>query len=310
MLAVESIGKHYSGKAALQSVSFGIQPGEIVALLGANGSGKTTTINSICNLIDFELGDIRFEGISIRKDKSYLAQIGAVLGGSRNINWRLTASQNAQYFAALRGYHGKALKARIAELEDQLGLAQYAKLEVLKLSTGNKQKASLLSALSYSPKLLLLDEPTLGLDFKTVGDLQQIILEQSQQHQQGYLITSHDMSFIDKICQKVVVIDQGQVIFNGSIESLKQKLFAYRMVINLPVQDHLSVSKSIEELCFGHYHIEQTQEGFNIQYETPDQVLALLSWLHTSNKTIGDLTMTELSMEEAYKSLTTGDQEA
>jgi len=308
MLAVEGLSKQYSGKVALEDVNFTVQRGEIVALIGANGSGKTTTINSICNLIEFDRGDIQFDGVSVRKNKDYLANVGAVLGGSRNINWRLTASQNAQYFAALRGHQGKALKSRIADLEKQLGLEQYAKLQVLKLSTGNKQKASLLSALSYSPKLLLLDEPTLGLDFKTVDELQQIIKQQSIQGEQGYIITSHDMSFIDKICQKVVLIDQGQVIFSGNIQQLKKKLYAYRLVLEIPPNTRQSVYESIKSFCFGHFTCEETDLGFCIQYETPDQVLALLSWLHTSTIPISDLTMTELSMEEAYKSLTTGNQ--
>lgn len=309
MLSVEGLGKQYSNKVALEDVSFTVQPGEIVALLGANGSGKTTTINAICNLIEFDHGVVQFEGECIRKNKNYLCKIGAVLGGSRNINWRLTASQNAQYFAALRGHQGKALKARITELEAQLGLDQYAKLEVLKLSTGDKQKASLLSALSYSPNLLLLDEPTLGLDFQTVGELQQIIQRQSQQGKQGYLITSHDMSFIDKICQKVVVIDHGRVIFNGSIGALKKQLFTYRLVLRLPVQHYPLTIKSIEQLCFGHFQFEKNDDSLIVHYETPDQVLALLSWLHSSELPLDDLTMTELNMEEAYQSLTKGSKQ-
>lgn len=305
MLAIEGLNKHYGQRVALEDITLTVEPGEIVALLGANGSGKTTTINSVCNLIEFDSGDIRFEGKSIRDDKQYLANIGAVLGGSRNINWRLTTSQNAQYFAALKGHQGKTLKSKIAQLEEQLGLAQYSKMEVLKLSTGNKQKASLLCALAYSPKLLLLDEPTLGLDFNTVSELQQIIEQQSEESGQSYLVTSHDMSFIDKICQKVVVIEQGKVIFRGSIAALKSQLYTYRLTFDTQTINLEKTQQAIASQCVGHYNYEHNENSYSIQYETPDQVLGLLSWLHRSNINLCSLTMTKLSMEEAYQSLTT-----
>lgn len=304
MLEIKGLSKRYGEKVALQDVSFQVNQGEIVALLGANGSGKTTTINSICNLIDVDEGEIYFEGQSIQKDRQYLSKIGAVLGGSRNINWRLTASQNARYFAALKGYPAKHLKLKIAEIEKQLGLDKYADLEILKLSTGNKQKASLLCALAYSPKLLLLDEPTLGLDFGTVNELQDIIKQQSHSTGQGYLITSHDMSFIDKICQKVIVIDNGKLIFNGSIEALKSELFTYRLCFNAPNLSDEQAKQAVAKHCLGDYHYEQEERVVNIQFEQPKQVLGLLAWLHSSAFDLTHLSMAKLSMEDAYQSLT------
>jgi len=308
MLEIKGLSKQYGQAVALQDVSFEVNQGEIVALLGANGSGKTTTINSICNLIEIDSGDINFEGLSIQKDRRYLAEIGAVLGGSRNINWRLTASQNARYFAALKGYQSKQIRSNIAKLEQQLGLDKYANLEVLKLSTGNKQKASLLCALAYSPKLLLLDEPTLGLDFGTVNELQDIIKQQSNSIGQGYLITSHDMSFIDKICQKVIVIDKGKLIFNGSIEALKSKLFTYRLRFIAPNLNDEQAKSAVLQHCLGDYHYQQDQHVLNIQYKQPEQVLGLLAWLHSSCVELTDLSMTKLTMEDAYQSLTARNQ--
>lgn len=305
MLSVKKLSKKYADKTVLQDVSFDIVPGEIVALLGANGSGKTTTINSICQLIEFEGGEITFDGQSIKTDRAYLSQIGAVLGGSRNINWRLTPSQNAEYFAALRGHSGKAVKHHINALQQRLGLDQYKKLEVLKLSTGNKQKAALLSALSYSPRLLLLDEPTLGLDLNTVQELQDIIQHQSAESKQAFLITSHDMSFIDKICQKVIVIDQGKVIFSGTIAALKNTLYSYKLraqlsssVINEAFEQH------VKSLCSGRYQLQLEQDVLSVDYETPEQVMPLLSWLHTQNFCPTELSISPLKMEDAFRSLT------
>ena len=305
MLSVTQLSKKYADKTVLDDVSFNIAPGEIVALLGANGSGKTTTINSICQLIEYDAGDIQFGGQSIQSNRQYLSQIGAVLGGSRNINWRLTASQNAEYFAALRGHSGKAVKHNIAQLQQRLGLDKYAKLEVLKLSTGNKQKAALLSALAYSPKLLLLDEPTLGLDLDTVQELQDIIGQQSSDSDQAFLITSHDMSFIDKICQKVIVIDQGKVIFSGTIDALKNTLYSYKLRAQLANSvDEVELEKNLHDLCAGRYQLQFEQNVLRVDYETPEQVMPLLSWLHTQNICPTELSITPLQMEDAFRSLT------
>ncbi|WJG08744.1 ABC transporter ATP-binding protein [Aliiglaciecola sp. LCG003] len=303
MLAVQSLSKSYQQKRVLSDISFTIEPGEIVALLGANGSGKTTTIQSICGLIEFDSGQIEFDGISIGKDPKYLAHIGAVLGGSRNTNWRLTASQNAQYFAALRGFGGNKITQTIATLEQRLGLQQYHHQEVLKLSTGNKQKAALLCALAYSPKLLLLDEPTLGLDFETVSELQNIIRQQSKDLQQGFLITSHDLAFIDKICQKVLVINDGKLAFNGSIEQLKKTLYSYSMCIKVEQAELQNVFHAAQEKCHGHFKHYQQQDSVIIEYEHSEQVMPLLAWLHNCKIMLLDLTMTPISIEDAYHSL-------
>ena len=183
MLSIEQLSKSYGDVRALSDISFSLGKGEVVALLGANGSGKTTTINSICGLIDFEQGDISVLGKSVKESPKYLRDIGAVLGGCRNINWRLTASQNAEYFARLRGASSKVFKPNIEMLESRLGLEKYRGQAVRKLSTGNKQKAALMSALCYQPSLLLLDEPTLGLDVTTVHELQKIIEQLAAENQ-------------------------------------------------------------------------------------------------------------------------------
>lgn len=300
MLEVKGLSKAYAGVPALENVSFSVQRGEIVALLGANGSGKTTTINSICRLLEWDSGDIEFDGQSILKSPQYLANIGAVLGSCRNVNYRLTASQNADYFARLRGCSGSAVKARIAALENQLGLAPHRRKEVMKLSTGNKQKAAMLSALSYQPDLLLLDEPTLGLDFQTIEELRNIILTSATENKQGFVITSHDMGFIDQLCTRVVVLDQGRCLFDGDIDTLKQRLFQYSLRVSRPEGIE---EKKLESLWVGRHKVSLTDSHIEVQFERPQQCLATLQYLHALNADPDELVVQPLSMEQAYQSL-------
>ena len=303
MLTVEHLSKSYGDVKALSDISFSLQAGEVVALLGANGSGKTTTINAICNLIEYEQGDIQFNGQNTRNNPRYLKQIGAVLGGCRNINWRLSARQNADYFARLRGAEKSHFQPNIEILEERLGLSQYRNKAVRKLSTGNKQKAALLSALCYSPALLLLDEPTLGLDVTTVNELQAIIKQQASDQQQGFLITSHDMSFIDKICSRAIVIDAGKQLFDGPIKALKEKLHHYEMLIQLSQSDAQTLQKALEALWQGKFQHHWDQNILTVRYDEPVQGLPTLNFITTQGITPLDLRITPLSIENAYLSL-------
>lgn len=300
MLAVKELCKSYAGVPALSNVSFSLNRGEVVALLGANGSGKTTTVQSICRLIEWEQGEISIDNIDTRSSSKFLKQIGAVLGGCRNTNWRLTAKQNADYFARLRGFSGSAIRQNIDQLHYALGLDEHAHKEVLKLSTGNKQKAALLSALSYSPDFVLLDEPTLGLDFSTVNDLQLIIKERAETAEQGFLITSHDLGFIDKICNKVVVLDHGQLLFEGSLDTLKASLFKYEL--NLELNRSLDMS-ILNNLWVGRCDIQVDQQNIKVNYESPEQSLSMLHYLHEQKIQPLQLQIESLSMEKAYQTL-------
>ncbi|MFT6910444.1 MAG: ABC-2 type transport system ATP-binding protein, partial [Oleiphilaceae bacterium] len=294
------LSKSYAAEPALSNVSFSLNRGEVVALLGANGSGKTTTVQSICRLIEWDQGEIFIDNIDTRTSTSFLKQIGAVLGGCRNTNWRLTAKQNADYFARLRGFSGSSIRKNIEKLHTALGLDEHAKKEVMKLSTGNKQKAALLCALSYSPDFVLLDEPTLGLDFNTVNDLQRIIKDRVEVAEQGFLVTSHDLGFIDKICDRVVVLDHGKLLFEGSLDTLKARLFKYELTIELKQPIELSI---LNNLWAGRFDLQLDQQTIKVNYGSPEQSLVMLHYLHEHNIQPLQLQIDSLSMEKAYQTL-------
>lgn len=303
MLSVKQLGKRYGDKVAIENINFDIGAGEIVALLGANGSGKTTTINSICRLIEYEMGEIYFDEQDISTATKYLSNVGAVLGGCRNINWRLTAKQNAAYFARLHGATKSSFTPVINHLHAELGLDKYEKMPVMKLSTGNKQKAGLLSALSYSPKLLLLDEPTLGLDFDTVDKLQTIITNQAKHQSQAFLVTSHDLSFIDKICNRVIVINEGKQIFDGDINSLKNEMFHFQMCAQFSLSQVPNLENAINGLVKDDSVLNWNGNQMVLNYKVAADAFPVIGYLEKSGISPDTLTIEELSIEGAYRSL-------
>ena len=303
MLSVQHLSKHYGDTLAVDDLSFTLNRGEIVALLGANGSGKTTTINAICKLVEHDQGSISFDGKPIENDRHYLQNVGAVLGGCRNVNWRLTPRQNADYFARLRGSRSRDFRPFIDTLVSLLGLEENQHKPVMKLSTGNKQKTALLSALASKPSLLLLDEPTLGLDLETVHALQAAIEHFAKSGEHGFLITSHDLNFIDRVCNRVIVIDKGRQVFSGEISALKQRLYRYELAMSLSDTDRGIVASTLPTLWHDDHKILHRDDAICVQYNAPQDAFSTISWLEQQGIVPDNLNISELSMENAYRSL-------
>lgn len=306
MLELDKITKLYGAHTALHDVSFSVRPGECVALLGANGAGKTTTIRAICKLLELESGDIRFDGESIQRRKDYLARIGAVLEGRQNLNWRLSVEQNAYYFAGIRGLAPDRVEGNVKRLRDQLGLTQYGDRIVAQLSSGNRQKAALSCVLCYEPELVMLDEPTLGLDLVTVDELASIIVRQSEEFNRSFIITSHDMRFIDRVCNRVIVLREGEVVFDSPKSEISSHLYQYELRATLSV-DELDRVRRHDGSLFGDGELTfgEGDGTLLMKYNEPSQGLPFMAWLHQSGIVPQNLEIRPVSIETAYKSLLT-----
>jgi len=307
LLEVKGLSKAYVGKSALDNLSFSIEPGEVVALLGANGSGKTTTIKSICSLIECEQGDIYFNQQKIIGTTHYLQHIGAVLEGARNVHWRLTALQNAAYFSTLRGGSWKQCQSVAQRLIELLGLGPYQALEVGKMSTGNRQKVAILCSLVHQPQLLLLDEPTIGLDVDTVTQIKKFILAQAKSHDQSFLITSHDLPFIDEICERVLVLHEGKLVFDGSLDKLKKELHQYELVLDYENTLDASYIDSIKtNMSEENVRFNNNDQRFIVRFNDVNTGLRITSQIERDEIKVKDLEIKRISMEKAYLEVVKG----
>ncbi len=222
---VSGLSKTFSNNGAtLQAVdhlTFSIAHGEVFSFLGPNGAGKTTTIKMICGLISPTAGTICLNGYDMaRESRQALTQIGAVLEGARNVYWRLSAWENLLYFGRLRGCSGKTLQAAAEGLLRELGLWERRNDEVRLFSRGMQQKIAIASALVSDPSILLLDEPTLGLDVESAHVVESWVGALAHEHGKAVLLTTHQLDMAQRVADRVGIIRQGRLIADQSVADL------------------------------------------------------------------------------------------
>ncbi len=210
---------------AVDHVSFSVRKNEVVGLLGPNGAGKTTTIKCIAGLIKPTSGEIWLDGVdALRHPKNAMERVAALLEGNRNIYWRLTPRENLEFFAGLQGQSVGKVRGYIDELIELFDLKDKERTPARKLSRGMQQKLALACALVRQTEVLLLDEPTLGLDVETSYELRHILKEMAARGQRTILLSSHDMHVVQDICERVIIINNGRVVVDDRVTNL-MKLF-------------------------------------------------------------------------------------
>jgi ABC-2 type transport system ATP-binding protein len=206
---------------AVKEISYDLDTGEIVGLLGPNGAGKTTTIKCISALITPTSGEVKVKGRSVLKNsKKALEKTSAVLEGNRNVYWRLTPRENLEFFASLQGINPARKRDDIRNLLSSLRLEEKIDTPARKLSRGMQQKLALAAALVREPELLLLDEPTLGLDVRASRDMRRRVKALAEDDGITILLSSHDMDVVEEVCNRVIVLQEGEIVVKDRVENL------------------------------------------------------------------------------------------
>lgn len=212
MLEIKNLKKSFKKKEVLRGVTFSVNPGEIVCLLGNNGAGKTTLINCILKMIKPDSGIIELDGKNIfdYKNRAYFSQVGALLETSSNIYDYLTGMQNIEYFAGLMNLDTSSLK-KADRYIDEFKLRSAIHNPAGDYSRGMQQKLALIIALMASPKLLLLDEPTLGLDIESKLSVIDILNNVVKEEQMSVILTTHQMEVVQKLNSRILILKNGMV---------------------------------------------------------------------------------------------------
>lgn len=292
--SISGISKSYTRGdtrvCAVRDVGIDFRTGGVIGLLGPNGSGKSTLVRILSGLCIPDSGDIVFAGQGTRQSAT-LRDIGVLLEGRTNLNERLSTFENARYYCALRE---RSFDRRFfAHLVDRLGLPD-AYCPIRQLSTGLKLRSALLLAFIHRPSMLLLDEPTLGLDLPGIASLEETIAGLSAGGT-SFLVSSHDLAFLERICERIVCLKAGAVAFDGSVDSFRTLEYAYKV--------HATFSPGLDHVPDGWENAQRMGQDATLFLKTHEDLCRFIGRVRPSLERLQVFEVSRLTLHDKYMQL-------
>ncbi len=305
LLHVDRVSKSYGGSngtrvTAVDEVSFEVGRGEVLGLLGPNGAGKTTTIKMACGLIHPDAGAIKVNGFDTRPQRiQAVRHVAAVLEGNRNLYWRLSVMENLMYFAGNRGRSAASVRQSAGQMLERFGLEAKANEVVAKLSRGMQQKLAIAVALLADTPLVILDEPTLGLDVETGHEVRALLREIAAEGR-TVVLSSHDMPVVEDLCRRVVVVSGGKVVTDALVDDLL-KLFqtrAFAVTLAAPLGPGDSARLQ------GQFTVASFEDGaFEVELGAAGELFRLTDFLRDAGAEVESIERTTVRFEQVFRRL-------
>ena len=304
MIEVKNVTKKYGSFVAVDNISFTINDGEVVGFLGPNGAGKSTTMNMITGYIEQTEGNIIVNGFdTIKKSKKAKKEIGYMPEGVP-LYTDLTVKEFVTYMAELRKVERKLKKEKVQEVLKETGLDEMQNKLIKNLSRGQKQRVSLAGTLVAGPKILILDEPTVGLDPKQITEIRSLIKNLGKKH--TVILSSHILSEVSQICDRVIIINKGKIVAVDTPENLEKKVSDNNKVY-VTVEDKEGKIENIKEKIKGIQEIKLVKENEDKtkQYEITGENdinlnKTIFSEFAKEEITIVEMKKSEATLEDAF----------
>ena len=237
-IIVKDLRREFKGKSspvvALDGVSFEVGRGEIFGVLGPNGAGKTTTIRILSTLLLPTGGSASVMGFDVEHEPEKVRHVINMASGAEKAGYDfISAKKNLWFFSQLYGIPSEEAERRIDSLSEKLGLTKYLDRKFYALSTGYRQRATIARAFVNDPKVVFLDEPTIGLDVMTARSIREFLLDQARTHGRTIMLATHNMAEVEAICDRVAIVDRGKIIAGGTPEELKRSLGVPALVMEV-----------------------------------------------------------------------------
>ncbi|MFC4632254.1 ATP-binding cassette domain-containing protein [Promicromonospora alba] len=286
---------------AVDDLDLTVEAGEAVGYIGANGAGKSTTIKMLVGILVPTSGTVTTAGLHPLKQRRALARrIGVVFGQRSQLWWDLPVRESFSILSAIHSLSAADEHTRTAELVDMLEMGEFLSTPVRQLSLGQRMRAEVAAALLHRPELLILDEPTIGLDVLSKQRLREFLVAQRREHGTTLLLTTHDMGDVERLCDRILVVDHGKLAFDGTLAGLARTVGARReLVVDLatPTDDLVDLD--------GAEHVRSESGGlrqrlaFDPQRTTAARVLAAVS----ERAEVLDLSIAEPDIEDVVREI-------
>ena len=302
MIEVKNVTKKYGSFVAVNDISFTINDGEVVGFLGPNGAGKSTTMNMITGYIEQTNGQIIVNGYdTIKKSKKAKQQIGYMPEGVPLYN-DLTVKEFVTYMAELHKVERKQKKEKVQSILKEVGLDSMQNKLIKNLSRGQKQRVSLAGTIVFDPKILILDEPTVGLDPKQITEIRSLIKELGKKH--TVILSSHILSEVSQICDRVIIINKGKIVAIDTPENLEKKV-SDNNILYVTVEDPNNKVEKIKIEAITEIKLIKTNDDGTKQYEIRANENINLNKIVFSefakeNITIFEMKKPEATLEDAF----------
>lgn len=296
--SIKSIFKpKYKTIKAVNNISFNVEKGEIIAFIGPNGAGKSTTIKMLTGILYPSSGDINVIGLDPKKDRKKLAyNIGTVFGQKEQLWTHLTPYDNFKFFGAVYDIPNVVVDRKIKEFIKIFELEEFINTPVRNLSLGQRIRCEIVASLIHEPKILFLDEPTIGLDPVVKENIRTLIKRMNKEYKTTIFLTSHDVGDIEKLCKRVIIINNGELVLDDSMENLKYHYLNKKIVeakmkekVNLADQDGITILKD---------------KGYNLKLEVDIKKTTISEALKLLNPDkIVDINISNIPLEDIISSI-------
>lgn len=285
---------------AVNDVTFSVEEGETIAFIGPNGAGKSTTIKMLTGILYPTSGEIKIYGLTPIKDRDKLAyKIGTVFGQRSQLLPNLPLTDSMEMFGAMYDMSKEDIKKRIDELTDLFDLKEFINQPVRKLSLGQRMKAEIATSLIHRPKIIFLDEPTIGLDVISKKKLRDLFLKINKEEKVTIFLTSHDTEDIQSICNRCVIINHGKIIIDTKTKDLMTSYVKFKNIIITPETEFMEYP----ELPKGIEYIEKTKDQITVKVNTSIIGTQKAMQALTKNFSIDDIDMQNESLEDIIRGI-------
>lgn len=318
---LDLFSRNYKTLKAVDDVTMDIMPGEIIGYLGPNGAGKSTTIKMMTGVLEPSSGEIWVNGRIPYKNRTKNAEnIGVVFGQRSQLWWALPAIESFKILKEIYGVSDEEFQANLAYFDSLIGAGELYHKTVRQMSLGQRTLCDILAAFLHNPGVVFLDEPTIGLDVSMKSKIRELIKALNREKGTTVILTTHDMGDVDALCNRIVIIDKGKMLYDNSIENLRSFFGSYRTLkVKFGSRKVEMTEQEMEEAVTVVRQVlsEKYPEAKSLSVETDDKWISvlikedevsLMKVLHTieEHKKIVDMSMDEISTESVIKKIYEG----